>query len=101
VAGDRAVVGASTAGDRGREVGDELTGGVGGTERERAVRVREERRRQTWPTGQREREGERAHGLAPTGGTRLSGTKGARGGGGLGLIGRLGLNWLFYFPGYF
>jgi hypothetical protein len=54
VAGDRAVVGASTAGDCGREVGDELTGGVGGTER--AARVREERCRQTWPTGQRERE---------------------------------------------
>jgi hypothetical protein len=31
VAGDRAAVGASTAGDRGWEVGDELTGGVGGT----------------------------------------------------------------------
>jgi hypothetical protein len=36
VAGERADVGASTAGDRGREVGDELTGGVGQTERERA-----------------------------------------------------------------
>jgi hypothetical protein len=35
VAGDRAVVGASTTGDRGREVGDELTCGVRGTERER------------------------------------------------------------------
>jgi hypothetical protein len=35
VARDRAVVGASTAGDRGREVGDELIGGVGGTERDR------------------------------------------------------------------
>jgi hypothetical protein len=34
VAGDRAVVGTSTAGERGREVGDELTGGVGGAERE-------------------------------------------------------------------
>jgi hypothetical protein len=34
VAGDRAVVGASTAGERGREVGDKLTGGVGGTEKE-------------------------------------------------------------------
>jgi hypothetical protein len=33
VAGDHAVVRASTAGERGREVGDELTGGVGGTER--------------------------------------------------------------------
>jgi hypothetical protein len=30
---DRAVVGASTAGERGQEVGDELTGGVRGTER--------------------------------------------------------------------
>jgi hypothetical protein len=39
VAGDRAVVGASTAGDREREVGDELTGGVGGTERESGARV--------------------------------------------------------------
>jgi hypothetical protein len=39
VAGDRAVVGASTAGDRGREVGDELTGGVGGTERESGARA--------------------------------------------------------------
>jgi hypothetical protein len=78
VAGDHAVMGASTTGDCGREVGDELTGGVDGTERERAARVREEQRRQTWPTGQREREGERARGLAPTSGTRLSGTKGKR-----------------------
>jgi hypothetical protein len=34
VAGDRAVVGASTTGERGQEVGDELIGGVGRTERE-------------------------------------------------------------------
>jgi hypothetical protein len=61
VAGDHAVMGASTTGDRGREVGDELTSGVDGTERERAARVREEQRRQTWPTGQRERERERGH----------------------------------------
>jgi hypothetical protein len=40
VAGDRAVVGASTVGERGRQVGDELTGGVGGTEREAGVRAR-------------------------------------------------------------
>jgi hypothetical protein len=40
MAGDRAIVGASTVGDRGREVGDELTGGVGGTERETSTRVR-------------------------------------------------------------
>jgi hypothetical protein len=51
VAGDRAVVGASTVGDRGREVGDELIGGVSGTERER----------------ERERESDaRARGTAPT-----------------------------------
>ena len=40
MAGDRAVVGTSTAGERGREVGDELTGGVGGTERESGARER-------------------------------------------------------------
>jgi hypothetical protein len=34
VAGERADVGASTVGDRGREVRDELIGGDGGTERE-------------------------------------------------------------------
>jgi hypothetical protein len=64
---------------RGREVGDGLTGGVHGTKRER-VREREERHRQIGPTEQREREreGERARGLAPTGGTRLSGTESAR-----------------------
>jgi hypothetical protein len=40
VAGDRAVVGMPTARDRGREVGDELIGGVGGIEREREREVR-------------------------------------------------------------
>jgi hypothetical protein len=40
VAGDRAVVGASTIGECGREVGDELTGGFGGTEREAGARAR-------------------------------------------------------------
>jgi hypothetical protein len=78
VAGERAVVGASTAGDRGREVRDELTGGDVGTEREREqVRARE-----TAPTGlahgtKREGEGS-ALGLAPTGGTRLSDAGGTR-----------------------
>jgi hypothetical protein len=33
-------MGASTAGDHGREVGDELIGGVGGTEREASTRAR-------------------------------------------------------------
>jgi hypothetical protein len=44
--------------------------------------VREAWCRQTWPTVQREREreGERARGLAPRGGACLSGTEGARGG---------------------
>jgi hypothetical protein len=76
-----------------REVGDELTGGVGRTERESRACGRG-----TAPTNlahgaAREREGERAHGLAPTGGTRLSGTEGARG------AGLNGLNWAeFAFP---
>jgi hypothetical protein len=58
VARECADVGVSTAGDRGREVEDELTGGVGETEREAGVRARG-RRQQAWPTGQRERGGER------------------------------------------
>jgi hypothetical protein len=77
VAGERADVGASTAGDRGREVEDELTGGVSETEREAGARARG-RHRQAWPMGQRERGRERAHWLAATGGARLSGTEGAR-----------------------
>jgi hypothetical protein len=56
VAGERADVGASTAGDRGREVEDELTGGVGKTEREAGTRARG-RRQQACPTEQRERGG--------------------------------------------
>jgi hypothetical protein len=63
VAGDRAVVGASTVGERGREVGDELTGGVSGTERESGACARgtaptnlahgatRERRREGVPVG--------------------------------------------------
>jgi hypothetical protein len=58
VAKDRTVVGASTVGDHGREVGDELTGGVSRTERGGA------RARGTTPINlahgaAREREGER------------------------------------------
>jgi hypothetical protein len=44
VAEERADVGASTVGDRGREVEDELTGGVGETEREAGARARGRRR---------------------------------------------------------
>jgi hypothetical protein len=77
--GHRSTCGRGHVHDKGRgwKVGDGLTDGVRGIEREQAL-GREERRRQDWPTGQREGEGERARGLAPTGGTRLSGTKGAR-----------------------
>jgi hypothetical protein len=80
VAGERADVGTSTTGDRGREVEDELTGGVGGTEREASASARE-----TAPTGlahgaarERERGREGALELAPIGRARLSGTEGAR-----------------------
>jgi hypothetical protein len=62
VAGDRAVVGVSTVGDRGRDVGDELTGGVGRTEREAGACARG-----TAPT-------DLAHGAA-----REKGREGARG----------------------
>jgi hypothetical protein len=50
-----------------------------------------------------EREGERARWLATTDRARLSGTAGARAWAraGLGLVGRLGLNWVFLFPGIF
>jgi hypothetical protein len=78
VARDRAVVGASTAGDRGREVGDELIGGVGGTERDRRACERNDADKPGPRGNEREREGERTRGLAPTGGTHLSGTKGVR-----------------------
>jgi hypothetical protein len=99
MARERVDMGVSTTGDHGREVGDELTGGVGRTERESSVRARG-RCRQTWPTGQRERGGERARGLAPTGRARLSGTEGARARRARG-VGLSGLNWVFYFPGNF
>jgi hypothetical protein len=58
VAGDLAVVGVSTARDRGREVEDELTGGVGETEREKRACVREDDANKPGPWGS-EREGER------------------------------------------
>jgi hypothetical protein len=80
VAGERAVVGASTAGDHGREVRDELTGGDGGAERGReGARKRTNADRSGPRDRERERGGERsALGLAPTGGTRLSGIEDAR-----------------------
>jgi hypothetical protein len=72
VVGDRAVVGASMAGERERDVGDELTGGSAG-EREKRARVREERCRQAWPTRQWEGERKRTCGRDRlTGGDCLS-----------------------------
>ena len=93
---ERANVGASTAGDRGREVEDELIGGVGGGEREASASARE-----TAPTGLAHgaaRERERGREGTPTDRACLSGREGARvRARGLGLMGCLGPNWLFLF----
>jgi hypothetical protein len=62
-------------GDRGWKVKDALTGGSVGKREGERERGREQRRRQVGPTEQRESEGERALGFAPTGGVRLSGTE--------------------------
>jgi hypothetical protein len=90
VAEDRAVMGASTTGDHEQEVGDELTGGVGGTERNGALA------RGTGPTNlahgtvrEREREREKGRGREDTRvgadrrgpPVRHQGRKGARGAG--------------------
>jgi hypothetical protein len=75
VAGERTNVGTSTAGDRGREVEDKMTGGDDGTERESG----HARGKQVGPTEHREREGEvSALGSAPTCGARLLGTGGTQ-----------------------
>jgi hypothetical protein len=81
-------------GDRGRDVRDALTSGVGGAEREGAGAGESNGADRSVPRD-RERKGEGALRLAPTRGTRLSGT-GTRGRG-LGLMGCLGSNWLFLF----
>jgi hypothetical protein len=57
---ERANVGASTAGDRGREVEDELIGGVGGGERERARREKNGADSSAPQSSERERRSERA-----------------------------------------
>jgi hypothetical protein len=83
-----------------REVEDELTGGVGGTEREASTRAKE-----IAPTGlahraAREREGDR--GRTGVGADRRGPPvkhRGARVG--LGLLGLRGLNWVFLFRGIF
>jgi hypothetical protein len=63
-------------------------------QREKRARVREDGADKPGPRGS-ERERERASRLALIGGARLSGTQGRAG---TGLVDRLGLNWLFYFP---
>jgi hypothetical protein len=79
VAEERAGVGASTAGDRGREVEDELIGGDDGTERE-SGRACERMAPTSLAHGAARERGDRGRWLAPTGGARLSGTGGARAG---------------------
>ena len=78
VARERVVVGASTAGERGREVRDaEGANGWGPRGREKECA----RGKETALTGRPHRaarERERARGLAPIGGTRLSGTEGTQ-----------------------
>jgi hypothetical protein len=90
-------------GGRGREVRDGLTGGGCGAERERASACEKKRRRQVGPTeqreGERERRGARAGANRRGPQVRDRGCAGARAV--LGLMGQLGLNWLFHFPGNF
>jgi hypothetical protein len=63
VAGEHVDVGASTTGDRGREVEDEMTGGDGGTKRERAgAREGNSGDRSAPHSSERERERERERG---------------------------------------
>jgi hypothetical protein len=56
------------------------------------VRNRNDADRSAPHSSERERGREEVRGLAPTGGTRLLGIKGAGAGMGLGLVGRLELN---------
>jgi hypothetical protein len=90
-------------GDHGREVRDTLTSGVGGAERGNGS-VGESNGADRSVPRDRESEGERALRFAPIGGARLSGTEGAQAQArtrGLGLMGCLGLKWLFHFLGNF
>jgi hypothetical protein len=75
---------------RGREVRDELTGGVAGAERGKAGMGESNGADRSVP-----RSSERALGFAPIGGVRLSGI--GMCGRGLGLMGCLGPNWVFLF----
>jgi hypothetical protein len=92
VAGERAVVGASTVGRSWARGKGRLTGGDDETDRESGCGGKE-RHRQLGPTEQREREGANALGLVPIGGARLSGTEGAR----ARLSGLVWADWIFSF----
>jgi hypothetical protein len=98
VAGDRAVVGASTAGERRWKVEDELTGGVGGAERETSacVKVTTPIGLAHWTTGGREGARVGADRRDPP--FRHRGRAGARRDG---LSGPTWLNWVFPFLGNF
>jgi hypothetical protein len=73
VAGERAVMGASMAGYVGKRLGKQrgLTGGVREVDREEALTQKETTLTSQPHRAAREREGERACGLALTGGTHL------------------------------
>jgi hypothetical protein len=90
VAGDRAVMGAFTVGERRWEVEDELTGGVGGAERETGARAKGTTPigLAHWTAGGREgREGARIGADRCDPPFRHRGRAGARAG--MGLVGRL------------
>jgi hypothetical protein len=98
LAEERVDVGASTTGDRGREVRDELTGGDGGTKREKRARVREDGAHKPGPRGSEgERERGRARGCADRRGPPFR----HRGHTRAGLSGPVWLKLVFLFPGIF
>ena len=93
MAGDRAVVGASMVGERGWEVGDDLTGGVGGTEGEAGAHARGTTPTSLahWAAEGREGENARARQTNRRGPPiSADGCAGAR------MLGRVGLNWFFF-----
>jgi hypothetical protein len=99
VAEEHVDVGASTAGDRGREVGDKLTGGVGGIEREVGARERDGANKPGPRGSEKERErgraGWRRQARPAYQAPRARGRWRARG------FGLSGPTWVFYFLGNF
>jgi hypothetical protein len=84
-------------GGSGREVRDGLTGGDRGAERKRARAKRSGANRSAPHSSERERRGARASADRRAPPVRDRGRAGASAREGLGLMGRLGLNWLFHF----